>query len=108
LTSVAILYSLHNAAEAQSAAGNMRPSQQQMKVNAAVTDAPLQLTPEQRIVKLEQELASVTARLAAMERHTHEVSVTEVGLLSEPINGRRIVLAINPREGNRRTGPPLR
>lgn len=65
---------------------------------------------EERIAKIEAQLAQLNKKLAELERsfkgHAHEVPGVEVGLLSEPINGRRIKLAINPRGIVRRTGPP--
>lgn len=66
---------------------------------------------EQRISKLEVELQKANARVAALEgrfaQHVHEVPITEVGFLSEPINGRRVPLAISPKMGRSRSGPPI-
>ncbi len=68
-----------------------------------VARTPLPLTPEQRIAQLEKTIAALETRYGT---HTHEFSHWAVGLLSEPINGRRITLAINPRIEKPRTGPP--
>lgn len=69
------------------------------------------VTPEQRIARLEAELARANARVADLERrfsqHGHDVPSVAVGMLSEPLNGRRVELAINPRGTKVRSGPPV-
>jgi len=78
---------------------------------ASERNAATYIAPDERVAHLEAELAKVTARLAAMEQrfnnHSHEVNVTGVGLLSEPINGRRVPLAISPHAVSVRSGPPV-
>ncbi len=67
-------------------------------------------TQGERIALLEQQLEQANARLAALEQrlslHTHDVPFTEVGLLSEPINGRKVTLAISPRTIKVKSSPP--
>ena len=72
---------------------------------------PVIATPEEQISQLQDQVKELKARLAALEKkfaqHRHEVPVTEVGMLSEPINGRRVSLAISPRSGKGKSGPPV-
>jgi len=69
----------------------------------AAARMPAPVTPEQRIAQLEKQMAALEAAYAA---HTHEYTLWSAGFLSEPINGRRINLAIDPRAATTRTGPP--
>ncbi len=79
------------------------PTNAPKPVTQTVVSAPLLATSEQRIALLEKRIAAFEDRFKV---HTHEYSDWAVGLLSEPINGRRINLAISPRVEKPRTGPP--
>jgi len=69
-----------------------------------------QMSIDDRVARLERELAKAQARIEQMDarfkQHTHNYNYTHTGLLNEPLNGRRVDLAISPTAKTSATTPP--
>ena len=69
------------------------------------------LPTDERIARLEAALAQANARIVDLDHrlraHHHAYTYTHVGMLSEPLNGRTVNLAIMPRQESSQTGAAL-